>query len=222
MPTKPPKRDVKSSGQSDAEVASEDTSSKQRRATPVQPDQKAFLTKEKAKLSKLLGAAITWDQLAVLAGIKPRALKTYRMPELSTNFRAMGHPELYSIQSICYRPKHDIVQALKKLGMPLEQVDADVPPATRARSGLASAHDDQVRPSQVQVDESSPSQVILSVFNANGTRGQAVFALTTEACEKHPKTTKAIQALAKAMRQDQSSSVLARDPKDQAGQTTKK
>lgn len=46
-------------------------------------DQQEFLKAAKAELS------VEWDVLADMAGIKPRALKTYRMPNDSSNFRAM-------------------------------------------------------------------------------------------------------------------------------------
>jgi len=46
-------------------------------------DQQEFLKAAKAELS------VEWDVLADMAGIKPRALKTYRMPSDSSNFRAM-------------------------------------------------------------------------------------------------------------------------------------
>lgn len=32
---------------------------------------------------------VSWDEFAVLAGIKPRAFKTYRMPESSLDYRAL-------------------------------------------------------------------------------------------------------------------------------------
>lgn len=32
----------------------------------------------------------TWDELAVMTGIKPRALKTYRMPPESKDFRGLN------------------------------------------------------------------------------------------------------------------------------------
>lgn len=50
--------------------------------------QGAFLTAVKRKLA-VTHPRLTWDGLAKLAGISPRALKTYRMPQGSTEFRAM-------------------------------------------------------------------------------------------------------------------------------------
>lgn len=32
----------------------------------------------------------TWDELAAMTGINPRALKTYRMPDESKDFRALN------------------------------------------------------------------------------------------------------------------------------------
>ena len=45
--------------------------------------QQSFLQAAKAEL------AMTWDALAVAAGIAPRALKNYRMPDGSQNHRGM-------------------------------------------------------------------------------------------------------------------------------------
>lgn len=46
-------------------------------------NQQSFLHAAKAEL------AMTWDALAVAAGIAPRALKNYRMPDGSQNHRGM-------------------------------------------------------------------------------------------------------------------------------------
>ena len=45
--------------------------------------QQSFLHAAKAELD------MTWDVLAVAAGIEPRALKNYRMPDDSQNHRGM-------------------------------------------------------------------------------------------------------------------------------------
>lgn len=45
--------------------------------------QQSFLHAAKASLG------MTWDALAVAAGIEPRALKNYRMPDGSQNHRGM-------------------------------------------------------------------------------------------------------------------------------------
>lgn len=45
--------------------------------------QQSFLHAAKAELG------MTWDALAVAAGIEPRALKNYRMPDDSQNHRGM-------------------------------------------------------------------------------------------------------------------------------------
>ena len=50
------------------------------------PSQQKLLQAVKAELG------LDWDTLALRAGIKPRALKSYRLPDASTGFRAM--PEL--------------------------------------------------------------------------------------------------------------------------------
>jgi hypothetical protein len=50
--------------------------------------QKAWLAAVKRTLSKER-PGLTWDELADMAGIDPRAFKTYRMPESSADFRRM-------------------------------------------------------------------------------------------------------------------------------------
>ena len=45
--------------------------------------QQEFLRAAKASLG------LCWDELAVMAGIEPRALKNYRMPDASQNHRGM-------------------------------------------------------------------------------------------------------------------------------------
>ena len=54
----------------------------------VVESQQIFLQAAKAELG------MTWDALAVAAGIEPRALKNYRMPNGSQNHRGM--PKLAS------------------------------------------------------------------------------------------------------------------------------
>lgn len=51
-------------------------------------DQKAFLASAKASLSRR-GQRLTWDQFAIRLGVEPRAMKTYRMPQNSSDFRTM-------------------------------------------------------------------------------------------------------------------------------------
>ncbi|HEX2831079.1 MAG TPA: hypothetical protein VHP37_32390 [Burkholderiales bacterium] len=50
--------------------------------------QKAFLTDAKRRLQQTI-PSLTWDQFANLFQIEPRALKTYRMPETSADYRVM-------------------------------------------------------------------------------------------------------------------------------------
>jgi hypothetical protein len=45
--------------------------------------QQEFLKDAKAQLG------VTWDELAVASGINPRALKTYRMPDESKDYRTL-------------------------------------------------------------------------------------------------------------------------------------
>lgn len=52
--------------------------------------QKAWLLKAKAQLARYTpNGAMTWDRFAALAHIESRALKTYRMPESSLDYRTM-------------------------------------------------------------------------------------------------------------------------------------
>jgi hypothetical protein len=48
-----------------------------------EPSQQAFLQAAK------VAVGMTWDAFAVAAGIEPRALKNYRMPADSQNYRGM-------------------------------------------------------------------------------------------------------------------------------------
>lgn len=49
----------------------------------TEQSQQEYLKAAKATLS------VEWDELAKMAGIKPRALKTYRMPDSSNDHRAL-------------------------------------------------------------------------------------------------------------------------------------
>jgi hypothetical protein len=49
----------------------------------IEQTQLEFLQEAKAEL------AVTWDALAALADIAPRALKTYRLPTTSPGYRGM-------------------------------------------------------------------------------------------------------------------------------------
>lgn len=49
----------------------------------TEQSQQEYLKVAKATLN------VEWDELAVMAGIKPRALKTYRMPDSSKDHRAL-------------------------------------------------------------------------------------------------------------------------------------
>jgi hypothetical protein len=56
--------------------------------------QQEFLQAAKAVLG------LTWDALAVEAGIEPRALKNYRMPDNSQNHRGMPRLARRSIEQL--------------------------------------------------------------------------------------------------------------------------
>lgn len=46
--------------------------------------------KDYLQATKTALGAKTWDALAQIAGVAPRALKTYRMPESSDEYRGMS------------------------------------------------------------------------------------------------------------------------------------
>lgn len=54
----------------------------------AQVDQKAFLVAAKEVL-RTPGTRMTWDAFAALLGVEPRAMKTYRMPADSSDYRTM-------------------------------------------------------------------------------------------------------------------------------------
>jgi hypothetical protein len=54
----------------------------------IVPDQKSFLSAAKAALSHD-AKRLTWEQFAARVGVEPRALKTYRMPAESSDYRTM-------------------------------------------------------------------------------------------------------------------------------------
>src|SRR5262245_26792810 len=59
-----------------------------RGAPLVEGAQKNFLQDAKQRLLRQ-HPGLTWDQLATLAQVEPRAFKTYRMPEQSPDYRVM-------------------------------------------------------------------------------------------------------------------------------------
>ncbi len=61
--------------------------------------QQSFLHAAKAELG------MTWDALAVEAGIEPRALKNYRMPDDSQNHRGMPKLARRSIEQLLTETK---------------------------------------------------------------------------------------------------------------------
>jgi hypothetical protein len=62
-------------------------------------DQKSFLASAKRALSGG-GERLTWDQFAARVGVEPRALKTYRMPATSSDFRTMPKLLVEKIESL--------------------------------------------------------------------------------------------------------------------------
>lgn len=66
--------------------------------------QKDFLAHAKTMLSKV-HKKLTWDRMAELAEIEPRALKTYRMPENSPDHRAMPRAVRRQIEALLEQVK---------------------------------------------------------------------------------------------------------------------
>jgi hypothetical protein len=65
--------------------------------------QKQFLVAVKKGLEDR-GGRLTWDRLADLAGIEPRALKTYRMPESSADYRQMPPVVRQAFEALLAQP----------------------------------------------------------------------------------------------------------------------
>lgn len=68
-----------------------------------QKAQKEYLSGIKQVLETRFGR-LTWDQFAVRAGIEPRTLKTYRMPESSADYRAMPQLARQAIEALMAQP----------------------------------------------------------------------------------------------------------------------
>ena len=86
-------------------------------------DQKSFLLAAKKALAGA-GRSITWDQMAPMVDLEPRALKTYRMPENSPDYRSMPRPVRKHIEAL--------LQALDPSAAPPQPAA----PAEAARSGV--------------------------------------------------------------------------------------
>lgn len=73
----------------------------------AEQSQQEYLKAAKATLS------VEWDKLAVMAGIKPRALKTYRMPDSSNDHRALPDLARRAIDGLLADHQEKIQKALK-------------------------------------------------------------------------------------------------------------
>jgi len=62
-------------------------------------DQKEFLARAKKVLASS-GKRATWDEMAVMVGVEPRAMKTYRMPPESADYRTMPRPVRNAIDGL--------------------------------------------------------------------------------------------------------------------------
>lgn len=65
---------------------------------PMQTQQE-YLRVAKAEMARSL-PGITWDEMAILCGINPRAFKTYRMPESSADYRCLPNLARAAIERV--------------------------------------------------------------------------------------------------------------------------
>ena len=83
-------------------------------------NQKEYLSRVKKTLEARAGR-LTWDELAAHARIEPRALKAYRMPPSSMDYRIMPQLARQSLESLIAQPlsiqtdEHTLVKALASL-----------------------------------------------------------------------------------------------------------
>ncbi|MBL8345254.1 MAG: hypothetical protein JNN03_07420 [Rubrivivax sp.] len=68
-------------------------------AADLKIDQKAFLVAAKRALGAG-GSRLTWDQFAARLGVEPRAMKTYRMPAESSDFRTIPRLLVEKIEAL--------------------------------------------------------------------------------------------------------------------------
>lgn len=79
--------------------------------------QKEFLAQVKKTLEAKLGR-LTWDEMAIRAKIEPRALKTYRMPQSSEDYRLMPTLARQAIEALLAPParsRRDVGLLIKAL-----------------------------------------------------------------------------------------------------------
>jgi len=70
--------------------------------TAGKPAQKAVLLEAKKNVAKKI-PGLTWDRFASLADIEPRALKSYRMPVESKDYRVMPKWVYAAIEALVAR-----------------------------------------------------------------------------------------------------------------------
>lgn len=64
----------------------------------IQTQQEFLKTAKIAMRQKYPG--LTWDEFAEMAGIEPRAFKTYRMPETSRDYRTMPRLAVRAVEDL--------------------------------------------------------------------------------------------------------------------------
>lgn len=74
-----------------------------------QSTQKNLLSQIKKTLETRYDKRITWDELAEMAGIEPRTLKTYRMPEGSADYRQIPTLAKQALERLLAQPRASIV-----------------------------------------------------------------------------------------------------------------
>ncbi len=80
-------------------------------------DQKAFLSAAKRALSTAT-SRLTWDMFAVRVGVEPRALKTYRMPADSSDYRTMPRLLIEKIEVMLAEMRAASTQPSSLLNLP--------------------------------------------------------------------------------------------------------
>lgn len=84
----------------------------------VNASQKSWLVATKRTLSRT-NPGLTWDDFARMAGIDPRAFKTYRMPEDSSDYRTMPGLARAAIESLLIKTSGGVDSASADQDIPL-------------------------------------------------------------------------------------------------------
>lgn len=78
-------------------------------SSPAEPTQQEYLRAAKDELG------MTWDELAEAAGIVPRALKTYRMPDTSGDHRSLPSLARRSIDQVLAQHRSKVARRRREV-----------------------------------------------------------------------------------------------------------